>query len=80
MARVGLGARAYTVAERLARRAYRRRAAWHRSLAAHATGFDPVHTPDWQESLCVHALPSLHVVPFGANGFEHAPSSDCTPA
>jgi hypothetical protein len=46
---------------------------WHASLAAHVTGFEPVHTPDWQESLCVHAFPSLQLVPFAAVGFEHAP-------
>ena len=48
-------------------------ATWHASLAAHVTGFEPVHTPDWQESLWVHAFPSLQLVPFGAVGFEHAP-------
>ena len=39
----------------------------------HTTGFDPVHTPVWHVSVCVHALPSLHAVPFGAAGFEQAP-------
>ena len=48
-------------------------AAWHWSLAVQVTGFVPVHVPLWQESLCVHALPSLHAVPFVATGFEHAP-------
>jgi hypothetical protein len=33
----------------------------------------PVQTPAWQVSFCVHVLPSLHVVPFGAAGFEQAP-------
>jgi hypothetical protein len=46
---------------------------WHWSLAVHVTGFDPVHTPLWHASASVHAFPSLHVVPFVAAGFEHAP-------
>jgi hypothetical protein len=37
------------------------------------TGFDPVHVPDWHVSVCVQPFPSLHEVPFGALGFEHAP-------
>jgi hypothetical protein len=40
-------------------------AVWHASLAMHVTGLLPVQVPFWQESLWVHALPSLHVVPFG---------------
>ena len=32
-----------------------------------------MHTPDWQVSRSVQALPSLHAVPFGMLGFEHAP-------
>jgi hypothetical protein len=48
-------------------------ARWHASLAAHVTGFEPVQTPPWQASVCVHALPSLHVVPSEAAGFEHVP-------
>jgi hypothetical protein len=32
-----------------------------------------VHVPAWQLSLCVQALPSLQLVPFGAAGLEHAP-------
>jgi hypothetical protein len=48
-------------------------AAWHWSLAAQVTGFEPVHAPLWQESVWVHALLSLHVVPFAATGLEHAP-------
>ncbi len=39
----------------------------------HVTGFEPVQVPDWHESVCVHALPSLQVVPFVATGFEQAP-------
>ena len=46
---------------------------WHWSLAVHVTGFEPVQVPFWQVSLCVHALPSLHEVPFAATGFEQAP-------
>ena len=48
-------------------------ATWHWSSAVHVTGFDPVHAPDWHESVCVHASPSLQLVPFVAAGFEHAP-------
>jgi len=48
-------------------------ATWHASLAAHVTGLPPVHVPAWHVSLCVHAFPSLHDVPFAATGFEHAP-------
>jgi len=48
-------------------------AVWHWSLAVHVTGFAPVHVPLWQVSVCVHALPSLHAVPFVATGFEHVP-------
>ena len=47
----------------------------------HVTGFAPVHTPAWQLSVCVHALPSLHAVPFGAFGFEQLPvDTSHTPA
>jgi hypothetical protein len=38
-------------------------ATWHASSAVHTTGFEPVQTPDWQVSVCVHALASLHAVP-----------------
>jgi hypothetical protein len=48
-------------------------ARWQVSLGVQMTGFDPVHEPDWQASVCVHALPSAHGVPFGAFGFEHTP-------
>ena len=37
------------------------------------TGFAPVHAPAWQLSVCVHAFPSLHVVPSAAAGLEHCP-------
>jgi hypothetical protein len=56
-------------------------ATWHWSLAAHVTRFEPVHLPAWHESVCVHALPSLHVVPSAADGFEHMPvNGSQTPA
>src|SRR5206468_794395 len=45
----------------------------HGSLAVQTTGFEPVHVPDWQVSVCVQALPSLHAVPFGTAGFEQRP-------
>jgi hypothetical protein len=48
-------------------------AAWHWSLAEQITGFDPVHVPDWHESVCVQTFPSLQLVPFAATGFEHTP-------
>jgi hypothetical protein len=48
-------------------------ATWQASLAVHVTGFEPAHTPAWHVSVCVHALPSLHAVPFGAAGFEQVP-------
>ena len=37
------------------------------------TAFEPVHAPDWHASVCVQALPSLHAVPSGFDGFEHLP-------
>src|SRR3954463_8246787 len=36
-------------------------------------GFVPAQAPTWHESLCVHALPSLHDAPFVFAGFEHVP-------
>ncbi|MGO9715226.1 MAG: hypothetical protein ACLQBL_40635 [Polyangiaceae bacterium] len=36
---------------------------WHWSSAVHVIGFEPAHAPAWQVSVCVHALPSLQVVP-----------------
>ena len=48
-------------------------ATWHWPLAAHVTGVEPAQTPDWHESTCVHALPSLQDVPFGRAGLEQAP-------
>ena len=37
--------------------------AWQAS-PAHVTGFEPVHAPLTQVSVCVHAFPSLQAVPF----------------
>src|SRR6185312_11183698 len=48
-------------------------AVWHWSCAAHATGFAPAQTPDWQVSVRVQALPSLQAVPLASAGFEQAP-------
>jgi hypothetical protein len=48
-------------------------AVWHWSEAVQFTGFEPTQAPDWQVSLWVQALPSLHAVPLFAVGFEHAP-------
>jgi hypothetical protein len=48
-------------------------ATWQASEAAQLTGEAPVHTPAWQVSLWVQALPSLHAVPLGAAGVEHTP-------
>jgi hypothetical protein len=48
-------------------------ATWHVSLGVHVTRLPPVHVPLWHVSAKVHAFPSLHVVPFAAVGFEHAP-------
>src|SRR5205814_2748859 len=40
---------------------------------ARSTGLLPVHTPLWQVSVCVHALPSLQTLPLAFAGFEHVP-------
>jgi hypothetical protein len=48
-------------------------ATWHWSDALQVTGLLPVQAPAWHVSVCVHALPSLHVVPFAAAGLEHWP-------
>jgi hypothetical protein len=48
-------------------------ARWHESLGVQMTGLEPVHDPVWHVSLCVHAFPSSHTVPFAAFGFEHVP-------
>jgi hypothetical protein len=54
-------------------------ATWHWSGAAHATAA-PVHTPAWQVSPVVHALPSLQAVPSGWFGFEQPVAGLQTPA
>jgi len=46
---------------------------WQASAAVQVTGFEPTHAPAVHASVCVHALPSLHGVPFAAAGFEHWP-------
>jgi hypothetical protein len=48
-------------------------ASWHASGALHGTDADPVHAPAWQVSVCVHAFPSLHVVPSGFGGCVQLP-------
>jgi hypothetical protein len=48
-------------------------ALWQSFGAVHVTGFVPMHVPPWQASVCVHALPSLQVVPSGEAGLVHAP-------
>jgi hypothetical protein len=46
---------------------------WHWSDAVQITGALPTHIPTWHVSVCVHALPSSHGVPFGAGGLMHWP-------
>src|SRR3989442_625567 len=48
-------------------------ASWRGCAAAQLTGFVPVHTPAWQESVRVQALPSLQAAPSGFAGLEQAP-------
>jgi hypothetical protein len=48
-------------------------AVWHWSGAAHTTGLVPMHTPVWQVSARVQALPSSHVVPSAFVGLEQTP-------
>src|SRR5439155_974542 len=48
-------------------------ASWHWSAGAQVTGFVPAHSPAWQVSVRVQALPSLQAAPSGFAGFEHAP-------
>src|SRR2546425_1076953 len=48
-------------------------AVWHWSEAVQATGLLPVHTPLWQVSVCVQALPSSQVLSLAFAGFEHVP-------
>jgi hypothetical protein len=39
----------------------------------HVTAEPPVQTPAWHVSPCVHALLSLHAVPFAFGTFEQTP-------
>src|SRR5207245_8992487 len=48
-------------------------ASWHWSAGAQVTGFVPPHSPAWQVSVRVQALPSLQAAPSGFAGFEQAP-------
>ena len=48
-------------------------AVWHWSLAVQTTGFELVHAPDWQVSVCVHPFASSQLDPFGLAGFVQAP-------
>src|SRR5207249_691573 len=48
-------------------------ASWPWSAGAQVTGFVPAHTPAWQVSVRVQALPSWQAVPSGFAGFEHVP-------
>src|SRR5207245_10110195 len=52
-------------------------AVWHWSEAVQTTGLLPVHTPLWQVSVCVQALPSLQVLPLAFAGFEHVRVAAC---
>jgi hypothetical protein len=44
------------------------------------TGFWPVHTPAWQVSVWLHALPSLQPVPSAFAGLEQPVAGLHTPA
>lgn len=46
---------------------------WHWSRAVHTTGLLPVQLPLWQESVCVHALPSLQATPLALTGLLQVP-------
>lgn len=48
-------------------------ASWHWSGKAHVTALAPTQAPAWQVSACVHALLSLHIVPFAAGAATHTP-------
>ena len=45
----------------------------HAPDTGQTTGFDPVHVPDWQASVCAQSSASSHDVPFGLFGFEQTP-------
>src|SRR2546428_204094 len=47
--------------------------AWHWSSAAQATGFALLQTAPGPAEVCVLALPSVLVVPFGLSGLEQVP-------
>jgi hypothetical protein len=54
---------------------------WHWSEAEQTTGLPPTHSPFWQVSVRVQALPSLQAEPFGLSGLEQAPvAGSQTPA
>jgi hypothetical protein len=57
-------------------------ATWHVSSAVQVTGFVPLHVPARQLSVCVHALPSLHVVPSvrGVHAESDVPGTHCSQA
>jgi len=46
---------------------------WHWSSAVHVTGLAPAQTPAVHESVCVHALPLLQLVPSTTGGLLHTP-------
>jgi hypothetical protein len=48
-------------------------ALWHWSEGVHTTGFEPVHVPVWQVSVCVQAFVSLQLVPLGRGESPHSP-------
>src|SRR5437773_994503 len=50
-------------------------AVWHWLAAVHTTGFVPMQLPASPVSLCVHALPSLQLVPLGLAGLLQAPDA-----
>src|SRR5439155_135493 len=59
--------------EQVAVAGWRVTASWHWSAGARVAGFVPEHSPAWQVSVRVQALPSWQAVPSGVAGFEHAP-------
>ena len=48
-------------------------ATWHWSGPGQTTGLLPTQLPDWQVSVLVQALASLHELPFAFRGFEQIP-------
>src|SRR5262245_35629379 len=46
---------------------------WHWVGELQFTGLLPVHTPPWQVSVCVQALPSLQTVPLGLLVYKQVP-------